>query len=218
MRGLSASGTSIRITIGLIALVFIFGCGGSDAPSDPAPQSPVFSSLVVSLSPPDLFSLPPDNTAVVTASPRDQNGSPMTGLGQATFSSDNESVATVSPSGLVTATGAGVTQIRASLTAGGLTRTAAATVNVHVAPSSAAVQAPQLAFAPLLVHVSAGGTVTWTIGPIPHNVTFASAAGVPADIPTMALGSSESRTFLVSGSFPYQCTVHPGMSGTVHVH
>src|SRR5688500_1808281 len=39
-------------------------------------------------------------------------------------------------------------------------------------------------FAPSTVTIARGGTVTWTFGARPHNVTFGSTAGAPASVPT----------------------------------
>jgi plastocyanin len=71
-------------------------------------------------------------------------------------------------------------------------------------------------FAPASVDIAAGGTVTWTFNAL-HNVTFAATAGAPSDIPNTSTGSVP-RTFPQAGNFDYQCTIHPGMNGTVVVH
>ena len=72
-------------------------------------------------------------------------------------------------------------------------------------------------FAPASGTVTKGGTVTWTneAGKTAHNVTF-STAGAPSGVSNFTTGTS-SRTFSNTGSFSYQCTNHPGMSGTVTV-
>ncbi len=71
-------------------------------------------------------------------------------------------------------------------------------------------------FTPASVTVARGGTVTWTMGARPHNATFRGTAGAPADVPTTT-NASVSRTFATAGSFPYDCTLHDGMTGTVIV-
>ncbi len=86
------------------------------------------------------------------------------------------------------------------------------------APLTATVQATATeAFQPSSVSIRTGGTVTWTFGSLGHNVTFANVAGAPADIPGANTNTSIARTFPSAGSFSYQCTLHPGMSGTVGV-
>ena len=70
-------------------------------------------------------------------------------------------------------------------------------------------------FTPQEVNVTVGGTVTWTFGARTHNVVFEmGAAGAPTNVPAMSNGKA-SRTFNTAGSFPYDCTLHPGMTGTV---
>lgn len=70
-------------------------------------------------------------------------------------------------------------------------------------------------FTPQEVNITVGGTVTWTFGARPHNVVFGTgAAGAPANVPTTSNGQA-SRTFNTAGSFAYDCTIHPGMTGTV---
>lgn len=69
-------------------------------------------------------------------------------------------------------------------------------------------------FSPADIQVSPGTTVTWTWAPnvADHNVTFNDGTGS---------GNKSSgtftRTFSSGGTFPYSCTLHPGMSGTVTV-
>jgi plastocyanin len=72
-------------------------------------------------------------------------------------------------------------------------------------------------FNPASVTVRTGGTVTWVNGSGElHNVTFAPAQGVPANIGDHASGSN-ARTFQAVGTFSYQCTNHVGMTGSVVV-
>ncbi|CAN5332565.1 hypothetical protein BH23GEM2_BH23GEM2_06120 [soil metagenome] len=215
LRSRSALAGATRLVV--IATLAI-GCGGgSDGPTQPPPaQTAVFTSLSITPASTGLFTVAPGNTVSLSVTPRDQNGQAMSGLGAPTFTLNDGSVATVSSSGLVTALAAGNAQITASLTAGGSTRTVVATVIVQVAPDAAASDAPQLSFNPSLIHISAGGTVTWTFATIPHNVTFGD-PGSPEDVATMT-NASASRTFPDAGTFRYVCTLHTGMSGSVVVH
>jgi plastocyanin len=163
-----------------------------------------------------LFTVAPGNVVTLAVVAKDQDGQTMSGLGSASFSSDNGAIADVSSDGTVTAAAAGTAVITASLTAGGVTKTGTTTVTVQVAPASAAVVAPALVFQPAAVDVSAGGSVTWTFGSIHHTVTFSS-AGAPADVPELQDGSA-SRTFPTNGAFSYRCAIHPQMAGAVRVH
>ena len=70
-------------------------------------------------------------------------------------------------------------------------------------------------FSPSSVTIAASEAVTWTNGSgTAHNVTFGQVTGAPANVPDFASGS-QSRTFPTAGTFPYQCTIHPGMTGQV---
>ena len=63
--------------------------------------------------------------------------------------------------------------------------------------------------------VVVGDTVTWTNGDqISHTAT---ADGGAFDTGTLGNGESGTATFAAAGSFPYHCTVHPTMTGTVVV-
>ena len=71
-------------------------------------------------------------------------------------------------------------------------------------------------FSPASVTVARGGTVTWTFGARPHNVTFRGTTGAPENVPTTT-DASVARTFGTAGTFPYDCALHDGMTGTVVV-
>lgn len=75
----------------------------------------------------------------------------------------------------------------------------------------------RFAFTPATVSIRTGGTVTWSNSTgIAHTVSFAQVAGAPASIPSPAAGM-QGRTFPTGGQFPYACTIHPEMTGTVTV-
>lgn len=69
-------------------------------------------------------------------------------------------------------------------------------------------------FRPVTLVVSAGTTVTWTnADPVAHNVV-----GVGwGDWQPFVDPSAARHTFVEPGTYPYQCTVHPGMAGVVVV-
>lgn len=191
------------------------GCGGGDGPG-PGPGESVLTTVEVTPATATLFTVAPGNTVILAVVAKDQDGQTMTGAGSPTFSSDNGAVASVAGDGTVTALAAGTAGITASLTAAGVTKTGTTTVTAQAAPATAAVGTPSLAFSPATVDVSAGGAVTWTIGPITHNVSFTT-AGAPADVPDLQDGSA-ARTFPTNGAFGYRCTIHPQMTGAVRVH
>jgi plastocyanin len=71
------------------------------------------------------------------------------------------------------------------------------------------------AFSPSTTTVTVGGSVTWTNN---DNTTHTSTASNGAwDSGGIAPGGRFTRTFTTAGSFPYHCTIHPGMVGTITV-
>lgn len=201
----------VSVFIALAALASACGGGGGSGGTNP----PVFTSLVVS---PSTVTLAPGDTATLTATPKDQNGATMAGLGSATWTSGDATIATVNAnSGLVTGVMAGgPVQVTASLTASGVTRNGASGVTVNAPGNSATVTATTgLSFDPGSVTISQGGTVTWNFQSVTHNVTFTT-AGAPANIGDTSNGSV-ARTFNTKGTFNYHCTIHAGMNGTVVV-
>jgi plastocyanin len=71
-------------------------------------------------------------------------------------------------------------------------------------------------FTPSSTTVTAGTTVTWTWSNTfdLHNVTFSSGTNSPNQ---QANGSTFARAFPTAGTFPYSCTNHPAMTGTIIV-
>jgi plastocyanin len=197
-------------------LAAVAACGGGGNPQPNEPDDPVLTSVVVTPDTATLFTVAPGTSVELRATGRDQDGGAFPGAGPAEFSSDPEAVATVAGDGTVSAVSAGVATITATMTAGGVTRSGTAEITVRVPPLAAAVQAPGFAFEPRVSDVAAGGTVTWTIGTITHEVLFES-PDAPEDIPATS-GTTVGRGFATPGVFVYHCLIHAGMSGSVRVH
>ena len=85
-------------------------------------------------------------------------------------------------------------------------------------PSQVTVQASGTGnqFIPQTAAVSRGGTVTWQFGAITHNVTFTGGQPTGGNVPNTT-NTTAQRVFPNAGSFPYNCTIHPGMTGTITV-
>ena len=87
-------------------------------------------------------------------------------------------------------------------------------------PTGGGTQAPpnsvtilNFAYDPATITVSPGTTVTWTNeDPPAHTVT-----GTGFDSGSIGQGETYSYTFNETGTFPYGCTFHPNMHGTVVV-
>ena len=81
-------------------------------------------------------------------------------------------------------------------------------------PLSATVSMPGNSFVPFSTTIKVGGTVTFDFAALAHNVIFKRVTGAPADIQQTS-NQRITRTFPTAGTFGYDCTLHPGMSGEV---
>jgi plastocyanin len=99
----------------------------------------------------------------------------------------------------------------------------AAAAAVPVAVSSAARPAGKtivlknIAFNPNKVTVKKGATVTWSWqdGATPHNVTSTGRTKFKSS--TTRMSGKYSVKFAKAGTYHYECTIHPGMTGVVVV-
>lgn len=80
---------------------------------------------------------------------------------------------------------------------------------------------PGNVFSPPEAEIAKGGTIRFRMSVSSdnegHNALFNGAAGAPPDVPVVR-DTIVTRTFNTVGTFPYLCTVHPGMVGEVIVH
>lgn len=107
-----------------------------------------------------------------------------------------------------------------STASGGTTTTPAAPTPATPstpAPSGSVVTTSGTSFTPATVTIATGATVVWNIAGATHNVTFGANKPTGGDIPDTPSGGTASRTFPTSGTFPYQCTRHSGMTGQIIV-
>lgn len=78
------------------------------------------------------------------------------------------------------------------------------------------VTTPGETFAPRVVNITSGSSVTWQFSGARHNVTFATLQPAGGNVPDTD-GGSASRTFTAPGTYDYICTRHSGMTGQVMV-
>jgi plastocyanin len=82
-------------------------------------------------------------------------------------------------------------------------------------PAAVEVKIDNFSFAPVEISVSAGTTVTWTNrDDIPHTVVSTDKVFKSKVLDT---DDKYSYTFSKPGTYPYFCSVHPKMTGTVVV-
>lgn len=78
-----------------------------------------------------------------------------------------------------------------------------------------AVSIVNMSFSPANLTVSPGTTVTWTNNDaMTHTVT---ADDNSFNSGNMATGSKFSKAFAAAGTYPYHCSIHAGMTGTITV-
>jgi len=170
---------------------------------------------------------PPSTQVTYTVQSRDSHGNPKGGVtidwaagtgGGSITPAQNTTAANGNASAQRTL-GAGTGDQTAKAIAAGLatpdtvtfTTTAATVTTVQVANNS---------FTPKDITIPVNTVVTWqwqTVTSV-HNVTFAATPpGAPANIPDRSAVGTVSRTFNNAGTFNYECTNHPGMTGSVTV-
>ena len=203
--------SKVRVLM-VTALAGMMACGGGGGDGGGGTGPQVFTTFSVD---PSSVTVLVNGTQTLSATAKDQNNAAMGGL-SVSYSSNNTAVATVSQSGVVTGVSVGTAKVTATGTIGSVSKTSDVNVSVTVPGATASVTATASdQFNPSTATITKGGTVTWTFAAL-HNVIFDGGAGVPTNIGDTSSGSV-SRTFTTSGSFPYHCTIHPGMNGTVVV-
>lgn len=209
-------------TAAVLFAALVSACGGGSdgatgTPTQPpgGGATPVLTSIAISAPATSVSASPPvAGTIQLSASPKDQFGSAINA--SITWSSSAPTIADVSASGLVTAIGAGT----ATVTARSESVSATTTITVTGSgtfPLLRTVQMPSLTFTPSQTDIAVTGVVSYEFPADPHNVIFTSGTGRPSDI-QVAATVIVTRQFNSKGVFPYVCTLHPGMEGTVVVH
>lgn len=187
----------------------VLSCGGSDT-SGPSPSSGVVANVVIT-SP--ASSIQVGQSVQFSAEGRNSNNE-LVNAGDATWSISPTNVASISSKGLVTALAAGNTTITATLQ--GKTGTLPVMIIDAGIPTVATVFMPGNSFSPFNITIRVNGTVRFEFPSALHNVIFVNRAGAPSDIQQTS-SVTVSRTFGTIGVFPYDCTLHSGMSGQVSV-
>ncbi|HEX8245541.1 MAG TPA: Ig-like domain-containing protein, partial [Longimicrobium sp.] len=148
----NADGVVTGVAPGAVTIRAVMAAGGvTDTATaaltitTPAPPAATFASLALT---PDAGTVAAGGTLQLQATPRDQAGAAMSGLPAASWSTSDPAKATVA-GGVVTGVAAGTATITASLTWGGVTRTATALVTVtETIPAAATVTGNKSGFSP----------------------------------------------------------------------
>jgi plastocyanin len=198
-----------------LALATLAACSGGDSTSPGG--TPVLAAVRL-FAPKGTITV--GETVQLTASPKDQNGDPFNAA--VTWSSSNNAVATVSATGLVSGQAVGIATITA---ASGSVSSTPLVLNVIAAgggtyPLTAEVYMPGNIYSPFVTDIARTGTVQFYFPQDAdgHNVIFRKGTpGTPADIDILK-NTTRTLQFNTVGTFTYDCTVHPGMTGIVVVH
>lgn len=81
--------------------------------------------------------------------------------------------------------------------------------------TASAVGIADFKFGPAEVHVPVGGSVAWTNNDTQQHTATSSTHAFDAGV--IQPGASGTVEFKTAGSFPYMCSIHPFMNGTVVV-
>jgi plastocyanin len=192
------------------------GGGGSDGGTTNPPPTQTLGEIRPT---PANVNLTAGQSTTINVAAINTNGGTISNAGTPTFTTQAANIAEVNAQGVVFGVSAGTTSIAISLSFGGVTKTASVPVVVTgTLGTTATVTASSASniFQPQIVGVARGGSVTWSFSAVEHNVTFSGGGGAPANIPN-TVNASVSRTFGTAGNFPYDCSIHAGMTGTVIV-
>jgi len=214
----NAAGVVTAVASGAVTITATRGGISGTAALAVIPAGGVIATVNVALSD---ATLPIGFAAQATLTARDVNNAVVAlGNRSLTWTSTNTAVAAVSAGGVITTAGVGSTQIRASVIEGTTTVIGNATFAVVAnsdAKASVDVSMPGLTFSPADIVVKVNGTVRFIFPSLNHNVIFTPRiAGAPVDIGILT-NQTISRTFATVGVFPFVCSLHNGMVGTVVV-
>ena len=194
----TASGTA------LIAAVCLLSACGGDNPSSP-------DILTVTLTAPKL-TIAVGEPVQLTAVARDVNGLTVPNA-RVTYTSSAPAIVSVNASGRVLGVAQGAANITASV---GVVASQPLTFTVTTGSVAAVFTMQANTFTPAQATIRVGQSVLFDFPAVQHNVIFQQRAGKPADIPATS-SQAITRTFATAGTFPFDCTLHPGMTGTVIV-
>lgn len=85
------------------------------------------------------------------------------------------------------------------------------------APATGTVRIADVTLTPRTIDVATGGTVTWHDDDLTAHQLVSLAPNVMQS-PRLEIGASYAQVFPSPGSYPYYCTIHNTMKGTVIVH
>ncbi len=200
-----------------VATVGMVACGGGSTTPTPLTGGTTQTLSTIRVTTPTV-ALAAGAAATLVAEALDAGGRVISGATGYTYASSAAGVAELQGDGSVLAISAGTATITVSLTRDGVTATSTAVVTVTGALAAAATVSAGtggLIFAPASLVVARNANVTFAFAGL-HNVTFRTVTGAPTNIPNTT-AASVTRAFPTAGNFPFDCTLHTGMTGMVMV-
>jgi plastocyanin len=125
-------------------------------------------------------------------------------------------IAALSTALVLAACSGGTTPTSAPTAGGPAATTAAAPCTDSTGPTTVSASAVDNTWAPADVTAKVGDVITWSNGDgVPHKVALDDGScQMSANI---SAGSSASLVFSVAGTFPFHCSIHPSMKGTITI-
>lgn len=198
-----------RVGVQLVTALALVGCGGGGGDGSTGPVA-IVSSITVTA---PASTLEVNQAYQFSAIARDAQG--VTVLTPLSWSVNPSSRGAITAEGIFTPTSVGGASIIA--TASGVSGNSQVSVVDNGVPTSADVLMSGEIFLPFNTTIRVNGTVRFNFPPgAQHNVIFTKKNGSPQDI-LQTSNVIVSRTFAVIGTFPFDCTIHPGMSGQITV-
>lgn len=194
--------------LALGAMLLAAGCGGDAGDGGPT-GLPKPADVRISAPATELFV---GQSVQLTATALDAAGADLA-AGDASWSSTNAAVATVSETGLLIAMAPGSATMKATIAG----KTASMGVTVEELPGYDVTVQVTSTFAPAAIAVRQYGTVKFVFSGVQQNITFSTAfPGAPANVPNTTTGTV-GRQFGTVGDFRYESSVSAGLAGIVRV-
>lgn len=218
IQGLPAPRGGLMRALTCLLVVVLMACGGGSSPSGPPPPPPPEQGTVTGSVVEDGSDGVPGASVALTRPSFTTRNATTNAAGSYTFTSVEVGswTVTVTPTQGFEAVGSLTASVQVTANQ---TTTVAPVVLARVAEppggEPVVVQISDNVFTPVELSISAPRTVRWVNGgPSPHNTTSRTNAWSSG---TLNSGQVFEHQFTQAGTFQYDCTLHPGMTGTIVV-
>ena len=203
------------LAVAISPLIACGGGGGDNGGTNPPPLT--VATVTINRS---SALIKPSESVTLTATAKSSGGVTINGH-TVTWNNGNSAVASMTPNGAsatITGTTLGTSQISATVDQVTSSNTLVTVTNSFPNSASVTVGAGGAnVFDPSQVDIASGGTVTFSWGGGPHNVTWDNAPPAVGNSGDKSTGTFDA-TISQAGTYNYHCTIHGGMSGSITVH